>query len=106
MTAALCHILHPPSDVAIAPGLGALVGALIHVARGQQTLTVLVPVVSATIAAAISFEAVQPGVADRGCAPHRAAHHVASRWGADDGDRQMLGDQLVGGASAGFSARS
>ena len=67
LTAALCLILQPtPSDVAIASGLGAIVGALIFLTRGQQTLTVLVPVVAAAIVAAISFEAVQHGIADPG----------------------------------------
>jgi hypothetical protein len=63
-----CALPHPPPAERRRDRVRSrrIVGALIHVARGQQTLTVLVPVVSATIVAAISFEAVQPGVADPG----------------------------------------
>jgi uncharacterized membrane protein YjjP (DUF1212 family) len=67
MTVGLCLVLQPTaSDVAIAAGLGVLVGSFVLAARGRQTLTVLVPVLSATIVAAISFEAVQHGIADPG----------------------------------------
>ena len=69
MTVGLCLVLQPtPRDVAIAAGLGVLVGALVLVARGRQTLTVLVPVLSAMVVSALTFEAVQHGVADPGCA--------------------------------------
>lgn len=67
MTVGLCLVLQPTaSDVAIAAGLGVLVGSFVLAARGRQTLTVLVPVLSATIVAAITFEAVEHGIADPG----------------------------------------
>jgi uncharacterized membrane protein YjjB (DUF3815 family) len=46
--------------------LGVLVGVLVLVTRGHQTLTVMVPVVSATAVSALSFEAVEHGAADPG----------------------------------------
>jgi uncharacterized membrane protein YjjP (DUF1212 family) len=50
MTVGLCLVLQPtPGDVWIAAGLGALVGVFVLVARDHQTLTVMVPVVSATV---------------------------------------------------------
>jgi uncharacterized membrane protein YjjP (DUF1212 family) len=67
MTVGLCLVLQPtPSDVAIAAGLGLLVGLLVLAARGRQTPTVLVPVVSATVVATVSFQAVKHGIADPG----------------------------------------
>jgi uncharacterized membrane protein YjjP (DUF1212 family) len=67
MTVGLCLVLQPTaSDVAIAAGLGVLVGCFVLAARGNATLTVLVPVLSATAVAAISFESVKHGVADPG----------------------------------------
>ena len=67
MTAGLCLILQPtPRDVAIAAGLGAFVGALLLLAREHETLTLLVPVLSAIAVSAISLEAVSHGVADPG----------------------------------------
>ena len=67
MTVGLCLILQPtPSDVAIAAGLGAIVGMIAHAAHGRQTLTVFVPMLAAMIVAGLSFEAVQHGVADPG----------------------------------------
>lgn len=67
MTVGLCLVLQPTlSDVAIAAGLGVLVGIFVLAARGRQTLTVLVPVLSATAVSALSFEAVKHGAADPG----------------------------------------
>src|SRR5205085_9672267 len=45
---------------------GALVGCFVSVARGRQTPTVLVPVVSAIVVSALTFELVKHGVADPG----------------------------------------
>jgi uncharacterized membrane protein YjjB (DUF3815 family) len=67
MTVGLCLLLQPtPSDVAIAGVFGVLVGALVLVARGRATLTVLVPVLSAIVVSALSFELVKHGIADPG----------------------------------------
>jgi len=67
MTVGLCLVLQPtPEDVVIAAGLGALVGAFVMLARGRHTLTVLVPVLSAMVVSALSFEAVKHGAADPG----------------------------------------
>jgi uncharacterized membrane protein YjjB (DUF3815 family) len=67
MTVGLCLVLQPtPTDVAIAAGFGVLVGAFILAARGRQTLTVLVPVLSAMAISALSFAAVKHGIADPG----------------------------------------
>jgi uncharacterized membrane protein YjjP (DUF1212 family) len=67
MTIGLCLILQPtPLDVAIAAGFGAFVGALILTTRGHETLTVLVPIISAMIVSALTFEAVKLGIADPG----------------------------------------
>ena len=65
MTVAICLILQPtPRDVATAAGLGVLVGLLVLLARGRATLTLFVPILSATIVSALTFEAVKHGVAD------------------------------------------
>src|SRR5205085_8618051 len=45
---------------------GALVGCFVSVARGRQTPTVLVPVVSAIVVSALTFELVKHGLADPG----------------------------------------
>lgn len=67
MTIGLCLVLQPTAaDVAVAACLGALVGGLVLAARGRQPLMVLVPVVSATVASALSFEALKHGIADPG----------------------------------------
>lgn len=67
MTIGLCLVLQPTlSDVGIAAGLGVIVGVFVLAARGHQTLTVLVPVISATVVSALSFEAVKHGAADPG----------------------------------------
>lgn len=67
MTIGLCLVLQPtPVDVAIAAGLGVLVGGIVHAARGRQTLTVLVPVLAALVVSALSFQAVKRGAADPG----------------------------------------
>lgn len=67
MTVGLCLVLGPSwSDVGIAAGFGALVGCLVLLARGRQTLLVLVPVISATAVSALTFEFVRHGVADPG----------------------------------------
>lgn len=62
MTVGLCLLLRPTlSDVLIAAGLGALVGALRLAARG-----VLVPVLCAMLVSALTFAAVTHGIADPG----------------------------------------
>jgi len=67
MVAGLCLILQPtPADVVIAAAFGALVGCLVLLARGRQALSVLIPVLCATLISALSFEAVQHGIADPG----------------------------------------
>jgi uncharacterized membrane protein YjjP (DUF1212 family) len=67
MTVGLCLVLQPTvGDVAVAAGLGLLVGAMVLAARGRETLTVLVPVMAATLVSALSFEAVKHGLADPG----------------------------------------
>jgi uncharacterized membrane protein YjjP (DUF1212 family) len=67
MTIGLCLVLQPSwSDVAIAAGFGALVGCVVLLARERQTLVVLVPVISAVVVSALTFELVKHGVADPG----------------------------------------
>ncbi|HEX4188521.1 MAG TPA: threonine/serine exporter family protein [Solirubrobacteraceae bacterium] len=67
MTVGLCLVLQPtPDDVAVAAALGAVVGAIVLAARARQRLTVLVPVLSAMLVSALSFEAVKGGIADPG----------------------------------------
>ncbi len=67
MTIGLCLILQPtPGDVAIAAGLGALVGGFVLLTRGHHAMTVLVPVLSAIVVSALTFEAVRHGIADPG----------------------------------------
>jgi len=67
MTVGLCLILQPtPLDVAIAGGLGAVVGAFLLVAGGRAGLVLFVPLLSALIVSAISFVAVEQGLADPG----------------------------------------
>ena len=67
MTAGLCLVLQPtPADVAVSSVFGLLVGALVLVARGRRGVTALVPVLSAIIISALSFEAVKLGFADPG----------------------------------------
>ncbi len=67
MTIGLCLILQPtPGDVAIAAGLGALVGGFVRLTRGHHAMTVLVPVLSAIVVSALTFEAVRHGIADPG----------------------------------------
>jgi len=67
MTVGLCLVLQPTlADVAVAAFFGGLVGCLVLLARGRQTLTVLVPIVSAIVVSALTFELVKHGVADPG----------------------------------------
>ena len=67
MTAGLCLVLQPTgADVAIAAGLGVLVGALVLAARRRPSLTILVPVLAAALVSALSFEAVKHDIADPG----------------------------------------
>lgn len=67
MTVGLCLVLQPTaSDVAIAAGLGGLVGALGLVASDRQTLKVLLPVIAAIAVSAVTFEAVKHSAADPG----------------------------------------
>jgi uncharacterized membrane protein YjjP (DUF1212 family) len=67
MTLGLCLVLRPtPADLPISLGLGALVGALALLARDRPTLRVLVPVLSATTVAAVTFELVKHGAVDPG----------------------------------------
>jgi uncharacterized membrane protein YjjP (DUF1212 family) len=65
MTVGLCLILQPtPRDVATAAALGLLVGVLVVLARGRPAFTVFVPILSAVMVSALSFEAVKHGAAD------------------------------------------
>jgi uncharacterized membrane protein YjjP (DUF1212 family) len=65
MTVGLCLLLRPtPRDLALAAGLGALVGGLRLLARGHNA--VLVPVLCATVVSALTFTAVKHGWADPG----------------------------------------
>ena len=67
MTVGLCLILQPtPRDVATAAGLGVLVGLIVALARGRATWMTFVPILSATIVSALTFEAVKHGAADPG----------------------------------------
>jgi uncharacterized membrane protein YjjP (DUF1212 family) len=67
MTAGLCLILQPTAlDVAIATALGALVGALVLLTRERQTMGTLIPILSAMVVSAVTFEAVAHGIADPG----------------------------------------
>jgi uncharacterized membrane protein YjjP (DUF1212 family) len=67
MTVGLCLILQPtPRDVATAAVLGVLVSFIVLFARQRPTLTLFVPIVSATIVSALTFEAVKRGAADPG----------------------------------------
>src|SRR3954463_15929937 len=67
MTLGLCLVLRPtPGDLPVSAGLGALVGVLALLARDRPTLRVLVPVLSAAVVAAVTFELVKHGVVDPG----------------------------------------
>lgn len=67
MTAGLCLVLQPtPGDVAIATAFGAIVGALVLASHEHSTLTILAPVLAATIVSALAFEAVKHEIADPG----------------------------------------
>lgn len=67
MTIGLCLILQPtPRDVATAAVLGVLVSFIVLLARHRPTLTMFVPIVSATLVSALTFEAVKHGAADPG----------------------------------------
>jgi uncharacterized membrane protein YjjP (DUF1212 family) len=70
MTVGLCLVLEPSArDVVISAAFGALVGAIVLATRGRPTLTVLAPILSATVVSALAFEAVQRGAADPGLRP-------------------------------------
>ena len=67
MTVGLCLILQPtPATSRDGSRSGRARRALVLVARGRATLTVLVPILSATIVSAVTFEAVKHGAADPG----------------------------------------
>ena len=67
MTVGLCLVLQPtPSDVTIAALLGVLVGTILQATRARPVGAVLVPILSAIIVSALSFEAVKHGIADPG----------------------------------------
>lgn len=67
MTVGLCLLLRPTiRDVAIAAGLGAVVGVLRLLAGGRPAAGVLVPVVAATVVSTMTFVAVDHGIADPG----------------------------------------
>lgn len=67
MTVGLCLLLRPAiRDVAVAAGLGALVGWLRLSMRGHRMVSVLIPVVAATVVAFLTFAAVRQGIADPG----------------------------------------
>lgn len=63
----LCLILRPtPLDLVVGAVLGALVGTLILATRGHRVLLMLTPVVATTVVAALTFIAVEQGIADPG----------------------------------------
>jgi len=67
MTVGLCLVLQPsPWDLALAAGFGLVIGSFVVAARGRQTLTALVPVLSAMFVSAVSFEAFKHGGVDPG----------------------------------------
>lgn len=67
MVVGLCLILEPTAvDVAIAAVFGVLAGGIVVLTRGRDTLSVLVPIFSATVVSALTFEAVKHGIADPG----------------------------------------
>jgi uncharacterized membrane protein YjjP (DUF1212 family) len=67
MTVGLCLLLRPAiRDVAVAAGLGALVGWLRLSMQGHRMVSVLIPVVAATVVAFLTFAAVRQGIADPG----------------------------------------
>ena len=65
MTAGLCLVLQPTLlDTGIAAVFGALVGTFVALTRNHRTLSLLVPIMSATVVSALSFVAVKNGIAD------------------------------------------
>lgn len=70
MTVGLCLLLRPSlPDLALAAGLGALVGGLRLTARGRHAVSVLIPVLCAAVVSALTFTAVKHGIADPGLRP-------------------------------------
>jgi uncharacterized membrane protein YjjP (DUF1212 family) len=67
LTVGLCLILQPAArEVAAAAVLGALVGLLLTIGRGQSPLRILMPVIAAFTVAALGAIAVKNGLADSG----------------------------------------
>lgn len=65
MTVALCLILQPTAlDVAVAAGLGVVVGIMLQLFEGRHSLAVLSPIICAVIVSVLTFEAVKHGIAD------------------------------------------
>lgn len=101
MTVGLCLVLQPtPDDVAMASGFGALVGLLILVTRGHETLTVIVPILSATVVSALAFLAVKHGIADPGLRSLIAALVVFLPGGAlTTATVELASGEMVAGSS-------
>lgn len=67
MTVGLCLLLDPTfADVVAAACFGVLVGGFMALAKGWPTLSVLVPVLAAAMVSALTFVAVDHGIADLG----------------------------------------
>jgi uncharacterized membrane protein YjjP (DUF1212 family) len=67
MTGALCLLLRASlGDLAIACGLGLIVGTVVVAAAGVRSVAVLVPVLCATLVSAVAFQGVKHGWADPG----------------------------------------
>jgi len=101
MTVGLCLVLQPtPDDVAMAGGFGALVGLLILVTRGHETLTVIVPILSATVISALAFQAVKHGIADPGLRSLIAALVIFLPGGAlTTATVELASGEMVAGSS-------
>ncbi|GIJ47911.1 hypothetical protein Val02_47970 [Virgisporangium aliadipatigenens] len=67
MTVGLCLMVGAaPAEIGVMAGLGAVVAVLVRFARGRRSLVLLVPVVSAVLVSALTFQAVRSGIADPG----------------------------------------
>jgi len=101
MTVGLCLILHPaPRDAVAAAVLGALVGALISIGRGQDTLQILMPVVAAFTVAALSALALEHDLVDPGLRPMVASLIIFLPGSAmTTAVLELAAGQVVSGAS-------
>src|SRR5262245_28763368 len=101
MTVGLCLVLRPAwSDLPISAGLGAVVGVLALVSRTHPTLRVLVPVLSATIVSAATFELVKHGAVDPGLSALIAPLVTFLPGGAlTTGTVELASGEMVAGSS-------